>query len=45
MLLQGSPQDGFCIENIITNTKGFMICGDHGTIYHYEKTEEPKNPY
>jgi len=45
MLLQSSPQDGFFIENIIVTNKGFMICGDHGTIHVYEKTDEPKNPY
>lgn len=45
MLLSCSPQDGFYIESIITNTKGFMISGDHGNIMLFEKTEEPKNPY
>jgi hypothetical protein len=45
MLLSCSPQDGFNISSIVTSSKGFMISGDHGTIFLFEKTEEPKNPY
>lgn len=41
MLLQSSPQDGFYIEQIITCSKGFIVCGDNGQMMVYEKTEDP----
>lgn len=44
MLLE-SPGDGMHIECVQTFSKGFMIGGDSGQIYIYEKSEEPKNPY
>lgn len=40
-----SPGDGFHIECVQTFSKGFIIGGDSGQIYIYEKSEEPKNPY
>ena len=40
-----SPGDGFHIECVQTFSKGFIIGGDNGQIYIYEKSEEPKNPY
>jgi len=45
MLLSDSPGDGFHIECILTFTKGFIIGGDNGRIYIYEKSEDPKVPY
>lgn len=40
-----TPGDGFHIECAQTFSKGFIIAGDSGQIYIYEKSEEPKNPY
>lgn len=40
-----TPGDGFHIECVSTFSKGFIIGGDSGQIYIYEKSEEPKNPY
>jgi hypothetical protein len=45
MVLSDSPFDGFYIETILAFQKGFMIGGDNGAIYIYEKGEDPKNPY
>ena len=47
MMLSCSPKDGFCIESILVNTKGFMICGDYGTVMVFENrgASDPKNPF
>jgi len=45
MVLSESPGDGFYIECIHTYSKGFIVAGDNGTIFIYEKSEDPKNPY
>ena len=45
MLLPESPGEGFYIECIICYSKGFIVGGENGQIYIYEKSEEPKNPY
>ena len=45
MLISDSPGDGFYIDCITTFSKGFIIGGDNGRIYIYEKSEDPKVPY
>ena len=45
MLLPESPGEGFYIECIVPYDKGFIIAGENGQIFIYEKSEEAKNPY
>jgi hypothetical protein len=45
MVLSQSPYEGLNIVNIISFSKGFIICGENGKILVYEKSEEIKNPY
>jgi hypothetical protein len=45
MVLSQSPFEAFNIVNILSFSKGFIICGEHGKLLVYEKSEEIKNPY
>mmetsp|Transcript_34022 Transcript_34022/g.25114 ORF Transcript_34022/g.25114 Transcript_34022/m.25114 type:complete len:172 (+) Transcript_34022:187-702(+) len=45
MWLPESPGEGFHIECVSTYSKGFIVAGENGQIYIYDKSEEPKNPY
>jgi hypothetical protein len=35
----------FKIECIVPFSRGFLIAGDNGVVYAYERTEDSKNPY
>ena len=43
--LNDYPGEGFCIEKIMTFSKGFIICGDKGQMMVYHSVGEPNNPH
>lgn len=40
-----SPKDNFKIECIVPYSRGFLIGGENGCIFAYERVEDSKNPY
>ena len=43
--VQDSPKDNFKIECIVPYSRGFLIGGENGSIFAYERVEDSKNPY
>lgn len=40
-----SPMDNFKIACIVPFSRGFIIGGENGVVYAYERTEDARNPY
>ena len=40
-----SPMDNFKIVCIVPFSRGFIIGGENGVVYAYERTEDARNPY
>ena len=40
-----SPMEGFKISCIVPFSRGFLVGGDNGIVFAYERTEDPRSPY
>lgn len=43
--IESSPLNNFKIECIASYSRGFVCCGENGTMYVFEKTEDMDKPY
>jgi hypothetical protein len=43
--IQESPLDNFKITSIVSFSRGFIVGGEGGLVFAYERTEDARNPY